>query len=111
MCSGSSGSRRRRIPATVKRVTALEQPGRRRWKHTLKTLDDERRALRDRLRDADDVNRGMREELLGQNERLRNLEDAVAKLSEKSLSGHDAMLLDEAEIAAAHGQGALHAVP
>lgn len=64
---------------------------------TMKTLDDERRSLRDRLRDADDVNRGMREELLGQNERLRNLEDAVAKLSEKSLSGHDAMLLDETE--------------
>lgn len=64
---------------------------------TLKTVDDERRALRERLRDADDVNRGMREELLGQNERLRDLEDAVAKLSEKSLSGHDAMLLDETE--------------
>lgn len=64
---------------------------------TLKTVGDERRALRERLRDADDVNRGMREELLGQNERLRDLEDAVAKLSEKSLSGHDAMLLDETE--------------
>lgn len=64
---------------------------------TLKAMDDERRTLRERLRDADAVNRGMREELLGQNERLRNLEDAVAKLSEKSLSGHDAMLLDETE--------------
>jgi uroporphyrin-3 C-methyltransferase len=63
---------------------------------TVKTLDEERRTLRERLRDADDVNRGMREELLGQNERLRNLDDAVAQLSEKSLSGHDAMLLDEA---------------
>lgn len=64
---------------------------------TLKAVDEERRTLRERLRDADDVNRGMREELLGQNERLRNLDDAVAKLSEKSLSGHDAMLLDETE--------------
>jgi len=63
----------------------------------MKALDDQRRSLSDRLRDADDVNRGLREEVLGQNERLRNLEDAVAKLSEKSLSGHDAMLLDETE--------------
>jgi uroporphyrin-3 C-methyltransferase len=30
-------------------------------------------------------------------ERTKNLEDAVANLSERSLSGHDAMLLDEAE--------------
>ena len=36
-------------------------------------------------------------ELLGQGERTRQLEDAVAKLAEKSLSGHDAMLLDETE--------------
>lgn len=64
---------------------------------TLKSMDEERRTLRDRLRDADEVNRGMRGELLGQNERLRNLEDAVAKLSEKTLSGRDAMLLDETE--------------
>jgi uroporphyrin-3 C-methyltransferase len=64
---------------------------------TLKTLSDERSSLTQRLHDTDDVNRGMREELLGQNERLRNLEDAVTKLSESSLSGHDAMLLDEAE--------------
>lgn len=63
----------------------------------LKALEDQRRSLSDRLRDADDVNHGLREEVLGQNERLRNLEDAVAKLSEKSLSGHDAMLLDETE--------------
>ncbi|TAL90944.1 MAG: hypothetical protein EPN71_12745, partial [Rhodanobacter sp.] len=35
--------------------------------------------------------------LLGQAERTRNLEDAVAKLAEKSLSGHAAMLLDETD--------------
>lgn len=62
---------------------------------TLDTVGDERTLLRQRLGDAEQVNRGLREELLGQSERLRNLEDAVAKLSEKSLSGHDAMLLDE----------------
>ena len=54
-------------------------------------------SLRQRLTDADQVNHGLREELLGQAERVRNLEDAVAKLSEKDLSGHDAMLLDETE--------------
>jgi uroporphyrin-3 C-methyltransferase len=47
--------------------------------------------------DAAAVNRSLREELLGQGERIRNLEDAVAKLAEKSLSGHDAMLLDETD--------------
>jgi uroporphyrin-3 C-methyltransferase len=35
--------------------------------------------------------------MLGVSERTKNLEDAVANLSERSLSGHDAMLLDEAE--------------
>ena len=59
--------------------------------------DSERNLLRQRLGDADQVNRSLREELLSQAERTRNLEDAVAKLSEKTLSGHDAMLLDETE--------------
>jgi uroporphyrin-3 C-methyltransferase len=71
---------------------------------TLGTLGDERTLLRQRLGDAEQVNRGLREELLGQSERLRNLEDAVAKLSEKSLSGHDAMLLDETETLLRMGQ-------
>ncbi|WP_091338360.1 uroporphyrinogen-III C-methyltransferase [Frateuria terrea] len=71
---------------------------------TLGTLGDERTLLRQRLGDAEQVNRGLREELLGQGERLRNLEDAVAKLSEKSLSGHDAMLLDETETLLRMGQ-------
>lgn len=59
--------------------------------------ESERNLLRQRLGDADQVNRSLREELLGQAERTRNLEDAVAKLSEKTLSGHDALLLDETE--------------
>lgn len=62
-----------------------------------KAGDSERSLLRQRLGDADQVNRSLREELLSQAERTRNLEDAVAKLSEKTLSGHDAMLLDETE--------------
>ncbi|MFC5742654.1 uroporphyrinogen-III C-methyltransferase [Dyella tabacisoli] len=63
----------------------------------LTSISTERNLLRQRLGDADQVNRALREELLGQAERTRNLEDAVAKLSEKSLSGQEAMLLDEAE--------------
>jgi uroporphyrin-III C-methyltransferase len=64
---------------------------------TLTTIGGERSSLDQRLADAAAVNRSLREELLGQAERTRNLEDAVAKLAEKSLSGHDAMLLDETE--------------
>lgn len=71
---------------------------------TLGSLGDERTLLRQRLGDAEQVNRGLREELLGQAERLRNLEDAVATLSEKSLSSHDSLLLDEAESLLRTGQ-------
>lgn len=60
-------------------------------------MREENANLRRRLGDADAVNRSAREEMLGVSERTRNLEDAVANLSERSLSGHDAMLLDEAE--------------
>jgi len=60
-------------------------------------LSDQRASLDQRLDDAAAVNRSLREELLGQAERTRNLEDAVARLAEKSLSGHDAMLLDETD--------------
>ncbi|NID16068.1 uroporphyrinogen-III C-methyltransferase [Luteibacter yeojuensis] len=60
-------------------------------------MREESANLRRRLSDADAVNRSAREEVLGVSERTRNLEDAVANLSERSLSGHDAMLLDEAE--------------
>ncbi len=63
----------------------------------LATLDEQRASLDQRMDDAAAVNRSLREELLGQGERIRNLEDAVAKLAEKSLSGHDAMLLDETD--------------
>lgn len=65
--------------------------------NTLAAVNGERSSLDQRFSDAAAVNRALREELLGQAERTRNLEDAVAKLAEKSLSGHDAMLLDETE--------------
>lgn len=63
----------------------------------LNSANGERASLDQRLSDAAQVNRSLREELLGQSGRTRHLEDAVAKLAEKSLSGHDAMLLDETE--------------
>jgi uroporphyrin-3 C-methyltransferase len=64
---------------------------------TLSGVSDQRASLDQRLSEAAAVNRSLREELLGQADRTRNLEDAVARLAEKSLSGHDAMLLDETE--------------
>ena len=64
---------------------------------TVDGLRDDNANLRRRISDADGVNRSAREEMLGVSERTKNLEDAVANLSERSLSGHDAMLLDEAE--------------
>jgi uroporphyrin-3 C-methyltransferase len=77
------------VASLQQRVATLET--------TLAGVNGERGSLNQRLSDAAAVNRSLREELLGQAERTRNLEDAVAKLAEKSLSGHDAMLLDETE--------------
>jgi uroporphyrin-3 C-methyltransferase len=71
------------------RVAALES--------ALAAVGGERASLDQRLGDAAQVNRALREELLGQGERTRHLEDAVAKLAEKTLSGRDPLLLDETE--------------
>jgi len=79
----------RNLATLQQRVAALET--------TLSGVSGERTSLNQRLSDADQVNRSLREELLGQAERTRNLEDAVAKLAQKSLSGQDATLLDETE--------------
>lgn len=84
-----SGQDNQTLSGVQQRVGTMQQ--------SLDALNSDRTALRQRLGDADQVNRGLREALLGQTERVRNLEDAVAKLSEKTLSGHDAMLLDETE--------------
>ena len=77
------------VASLQQRVATLEA--------TLSGVSGERTSLNQRLNDAAAVNRSLREEVLGQADRTRNLEDAVAKLAEKSLSGHDAMLLDETE--------------
>jgi uroporphyrin-3 C-methyltransferase len=77
------------VASLQQRVATLET--------TLTALGDQRSSLNQRLDDAAQVNRSLREELLGQAERTRHLEDAVAKLAEKTLSGRDGMLLDETE--------------
>ncbi|RDS80208.1 hypothetical protein DWU98_14970 [Dyella monticola] len=71
------------------RVNAME--------HTLSGTTSQSSVLLQRLNDADEVNRSLREELLSQDQRVRDLEEAVGKLSEKTLSGQDAMRLDETE--------------
>lgn len=58
----------------------------------------ERELLRQRLGDAETINKSLREEVLGVSERARVLEDAIANLADKRLSGHDALLLNEAEM-------------
>jgi len=59
--------------------------------------------LRARLDDAAKVNESLRAQLLSLGERARLVEDAVANLADKRLSGHDALLLNEAEMLLALG--------
>ena len=77
------------LSSVQQRVAALES--------ALAAVSGERAGLDQRLGDAAQVNRALREELLGQGERTRRLEDAVAKLVEKTSSGRDPLLLDETE--------------
>ncbi len=77
------------LASVQQRVAALES-GR-------AAANGERAGLEQRLGDVAQVNRALREELLGQGDRTRHLEDAVTKLAEKTLSGHDPLLLDETE--------------
>jgi uroporphyrin-3 C-methyltransferase len=55
-------------------------------------------SLRSRLDDETKVNQSLREQLLALGERARLVEDALANLADKRLSGHDALLLNEAEM-------------
>lgn len=66
--------------------------------HSLEQLRGNADSLRARLDDGIKVDKSEREELLGLSERARLLEDAVANLADKRLSGHDALLLNEAEL-------------
>ena len=75
-------------------------------KRSTRSVEQARRdadTLRARLDDAAKVNQSLREQLLGLTERARLVEDAVANLADKRLSGHDALLLDEAEMLLALG--------
>jgi uroporphyrin-3 C-methyltransferase len=54
-------------------------------------------SLRARLDDAAKVNESLREQVLALGERARLVEDTLANLADKRLSGHDAMMLNEAE--------------
>ena len=58
----------------------------------------EAQTLRTRLDDTAKVNESLRAQVLGLSERARLSEDAIANLAEKRLSGHDALLLNEAEL-------------
>ncbi|GAB3787315.1 uroporphyrinogen-III C-methyltransferase [Dyella agri] len=73
----------------LNRVNALE--------HKLDSLKGGSTDLAQRLDAADQRDRGMQAAQQTQGDRLRMLEEAVGKLSENTLSAHDATLLDEAE--------------
>ena len=90
------GASERAAADVQQRVSVLE--------HTLAGVSSNGSSLQQRLNDAEQVNHALREQLLGQNDRLRALESAVGKLSEKTLSSHDAMLLDNTEALLRMGQ-------
>ncbi len=66
--------------------------------HSLEQLRGNADTLRARMDDGAKVNKSEREELLGLSERVRLLEDAVANLADKRLSGHDGLVLNETEL-------------
>ena len=58
----------------------------------------EAETLRTRLDDTAKINESLRGQILGLSERARLSEDAIANLADKRLSGHDGLLLNEAEL-------------
>jgi uroporphyrin-3 C-methyltransferase len=85
------------IDARALQVTANLEARVNTVEHSLSGATGQSNLLLQRLNDADQVNRSLREELLSQDQRVRDLEEAVGRLSEKTLSGQDAMRLDETE--------------
>ena len=73
----------------LNRVNALE--------HKLDSLKGGNASVAQRLDAADQLDRSLQAAQQSQGDRLRQLEDAVGKLSENTLSAHDATLLDETE--------------
>jgi len=77
--------------------------------HDIAQMRTTAESVRARQDDGDKVDRSMREQLLGLSERAHLLEDALANLADKRLSGHDTLALDEAELLLALG-GARYAL-
>jgi uroporphyrin-3 C-methyltransferase len=67
-------------------------------RHEVAALRSTTSALRSRLDDGEKVDKSMREQLLGLDQRAKLVEDSIASLADKRLSGHDALALDEAEL-------------
>jgi uroporphyrin-3 C-methyltransferase len=65
---------------------------------SVEAMRQESSTLRARLDDTAKVNESLRGQVIGLSERARLAEDAIANLAEKRLSGHDALLLNEAEL-------------
>lgn len=61
-------------------------------------LKDRDHTLHSRLNDGEQVDKSVRAQLLTLDQRLQSLEDSVGNLADKRLSGHDALVLDEAEL-------------
>ncbi len=66
--------------------------------HSVTQLRSATDTLRARLDDGDKVDHSVREQIVSVSDRTRLLEDAIANLSNKRLSGHDVLALDEAEL-------------
>lgn len=64
----------------------------------LAQLKDRDQTLHSRLNDGEQVDKSVRAQLLAMNQRLQSIEDSVGNLADKRLSGHDALVLDEAEL-------------
>jgi len=77
------------LHALQQRVAALET--------TLASVGGGRANLARRLEAADQLDRTLQATQQSQGDRLRQLEEAVGKLSESTLSAHDATLLDQTE--------------
>ncbi len=87
------------VTAEIKRLDAQADT----LTHKIEQLRGSADTLRARMDDGAQVDKSEREELLGLSERARLLEDAVANLADKRLSGHDALLLNESELMLALG--------
>ena len=79
----------RTLDALQQRVATLET--------TLASVSGGRANLAQRLDAADQLDRTLQASQQSQGDRLRQLEEAVGKLSENTLSAHDATLLDQTE--------------